>query len=117
MNETINKFNEISLSFLEQTAPITGTHYIKMFKLMKSLNNIAPINIFIRNVLPHKQKIIARNEMYFTEQSRNNNNNDIIGISKIYHILDDESKNNVWDIITALVLLAEQKHISSIKCC
>ena len=35
----------------------------------------------------------------------------IIGIKKIYHTLDYESKNNIWEIVLALVYLAEERCI------
>ena len=38
--------------------------------------------------------------------------NDIIGIKSIYHTLDKESKDNIWDIMHALVYLAEERYKS-----
>lgn len=112
MNQIITKFNEISIDFLNQTAPLTGYTYLYKFKMLTKFNTIYAIDMFIQNVLPYKHKIMARDETFFLNKSIETSYiNDIIGIKQIYHTLDKQSKNNIWDIITALLYLAEERFI------
>ncbi len=112
MNQIINKFNEISIDFLNQTAPLTGYSYLYKFKMLTQFNSIYAIDAFIQNVLPYKHKIITRNESFFLNKSIETSYiDDIIGIKQIYHKLDKQSKNNIWDIIIALIYLAEERFI------
>jgi hypothetical protein len=113
MNNIINQFNEISIDFLTETSALVGSSYLYKFKLMTRFNSIFAIDMFIQKVLPFKHKIIERDETYFMNEDINNNYmDDIIGIKKIYHTLDSQSKENIWDTILALVYLAEERYIN-----
>ena len=114
MNEIIKKFNTISIDFLSQTSKLVGTKYVFKFKFVTKFNSAYAIDIFIRRILPHKERIQIRDEMFFLEKSNdeefNQYMNDITGIKTIYHTLDDKSKENIWDILLALLYLAEERH-------
>ncbi len=114
MNTIIKDFNNISIDFLTQTSTYTGSSYLYKFKLMTKVNSIFAIDLFIQKVLPFKHKILKRDESFFISNSDNlvsaDYMNDIIGIKQIYHTLNNESKNNVWEIVTALVFLAEERY-------
>ncbi len=114
MNEIIKKFNDISIDFLSQTSKIVGTKYLFKFKLVTKINSVYAIDIFIRRILPHKEQIHTRDEQFFLEKTNdaefNAYMNDITGIKTIYHTLDNNSKENIWEILLALVYLAEERH-------
>ncbi len=78
---------------------------------MTKVNCVYAIDSFIQNVLPYKNKIVNREESFFMNKSIDNYMDDIIGIKQIYHTLDEESKNNIWEIVLALVYLAEERYI------
>ncbi len=111
MNNIIKQFNDISIDFLTQTSSIVGNTYLYKYKLMTKINCVYAIDTFINNVLPYKHKIINRDETFFLNKTIDNYMDDIIGIKKIYHTLDDESKNNIWEIVLALVYLADERYI------
>ena len=111
MNTIIKQFNDISIDFLTQTSSLVGCSYLYKFKLMTKVNCVYAIDSFIQNVLPYKNKIVNREESFFMNKSIDNYMDDIIGIKQIYHTLDEESKNNIWEIVLALVYLAEERYI------
>ena len=114
MNEIIKKFNDISIDFLSQTSKIVWTKYLFKFKFVTKINSVYAIDIFIRRILPHKEQIHDRDDTFFLEKTNdkefNEYMNDISGIKTIYHTLDDKSKENIWEILLALVYLAEERH-------
>ncbi len=112
MNNIVKEFNKILIEFLEQTVDITGTKYLNKFKFVTRINNMYPIDRFIVNVIPYKNYIDERNEEFFLSVSTNDDElmEDIMWLKEIYFKLDDESKENVWDIVTALACLAEERH-------
>ncbi len=114
MNEIIKKFNDISVDFLTQTSKLVGTKYVFKFKFVTKVNSAYAIDIFVRRILPHKDQIHSRNEDFFLDKTNdaefNEYMNDITGIKSIYHTLDDNSKESIWDILLALVYLAEERH-------
>ncbi len=115
MNDIIKQFNEISIDFLTQTSEIVGSSYLYKFKLITKVNSIFAIDLFIQRVIPHKKKIVERDETFFMNRTMGSDDpysdymDDIIGIKKIYHTLDTESKNNIWEIVLALLYLAEER--------
>ena len=110
MNNII-EFNNIIIDFLTQMSQYIGSSYLYKYKLMTSFNYMYGIDMFIDNVLIYKKKIINKDESFFLNKSMDNTNymDDIIGIKSIYHTLDKKSKDNIWDIMHALVYLAEER--------
>jgi len=117
MNNIIKEFNDISLDFLSQTSALVGYSYYYKFKLMTKVNCLFAIDLFIQKVLPYKQQIMSKDETYFINKSTDMTDymDDIIGIKQIYHTLDDKSKENIWEILLALVYLAEERYIINNK--
>ncbi len=110
MNNIVKEFNKISIDFLEQTSQIAGRKYLTKFRFITGINNMYAIDRFIKNVLPYKDYINARDEQFFLNTNVDNEfMDDIIWIKETYFTLDDTSKENVWNIVTALVLLAEER--------
>ena len=113
MNNIIKEFNEISIDFLTQTSSLVGLSYLYKFKLMTRFNSIFAIDLFIQRVLPFKNKIIERDETFFINKNADDDYmDDVIGIKQIYHTLDRQSKENIWEIVLALVYLAEERYIN-----
>jgi hypothetical protein len=116
MNNIIKEFNDISIDFLTQTSSIVGSSYLYKFKLMTRFNSIFAIDLFIKRVLPFKNKIIERDESFFLNKNIVKDDDDymddIIGIKQVYHTLDKQSKENIWDIVLALIYLAEERYIN-----
>ncbi len=116
MNAIVKEFNKISIEFLEQTSPIAGKKYLSKFKFITGINNMYAIDRFIKNVLPYKEFINNRDETFFLNKDVDSEfAEDIAWIKEAYFKLDDMSKNNVWNIVTALVLLAEERLIKKNK--
>ena len=113
MNNIIKEFNDISIDFLTQTSSLMGSTYLYKFKLMTRFNSIFAIDLFIERVLPFKHKIMQRDETFFLNKNLDTDDymDDVIGIKQIYHTLDRQSKENIWDIVLALVYLAEERYI------
>ena len=111
MKHIIKKFNDISINLLEQTASLTGNSYMNKFKLIIKVNCTMPIDTFIQHILPHKEKIINKNEEFFIMKSKETIYfNEILGLTEIYYKLDNDSRNGIWDIMLALMYLAEERH-------
>ena len=112
----IKQFNNLLHSFLIQISPIIGSNYLSYYKRFTKINAIAPINFFIENVYIHKTKIINKDENYFNHNDdvlKHYNNdqyklNEIFKLRGLYDKIDDESKNNTWIYLHALIGLTEE---------
>ena len=113
MNNIIKEFNDISIDFLTHTSSLMGSTYLYKFKLMTRFNSMFAIDLFIERVLPFKNKIVQKDETFFLNKNLDTDDymDDVIGIKQIYHTLDRQSKENIWDIVLALVYLAEERYI------
>ena len=117
INDIIKQFNDISIDFMKQTEKITGTSYIIQFRLMTMLNSIIAIDMYIKNILPYKDYIYNKDERFFINMNINesymNYFTDILKLKTIFTELDHETKNNIWEYIQALTILAEEKYKSN----
>ena len=111
----IKQFNNLLQSFLVQISPLIGTSYLTYYKQFIKINSIAPIQFFIENIYIHKKKIINKDENYFNNDDvlkyYNNDQyklNEIFKLRGLYNKIDDESKNNTWTYLHALVGLTEE---------
>ena len=111
MSRIVENFNEITIDFLNQMAPLTGKKYYYKYSLAIKFNSSYGIDSFIENVLHFKEKILNKDESFFLNHDVDNNYiNDIIGIKEIYHTLDNKSRKSIWEILFALVYLAEERY-------
>jgi len=138
LSDKIKDFNEIFSSLLIQISPHIGSSYHIQFEQVIKYNSLLPIEQFLVYALPRKDKILNRNEEYFTtisnkpslEQFCDNMiknkeaiidkkvTNDslkhskamdeIIRLKDIYVNLDETSKSNIWDIFQALLIIGEE---------
>ena len=115
-SEKIKQFNEILSSFLIQVSPLVGTTYHRQFQEIVKYNSLLPLEQFLVHALPVRDKIISRDETYFSnttnhkDQIGNDENilNEILRLQDIYVQLDETSKSNVWDIFQAMLILGEE---------
>jgi hypothetical protein len=113
--EIVKNFNLILESFLLQITPLVGSFYITKFQLIIKANSTLPIEKFLVHALPLRDKILNRDETYFAnndnhkEKIKNKNSiiNEILRLQNIYVKLDQISKENVWDIFQAMLILGE----------
>lgn len=120
--EIVKKFNEILGSFLVQITPLVGGKYHKKFTMATKFNSSLAIERFLVHALPVRDKILERDETYFTNNDYSNEVendeetlNEIVNMKDIYTKLDKESIDNVWDIFQALLVLGED-YIRIKKC-
>jgi hypothetical protein len=119
--EIIKSFNTIIESFLLQTSELVGTTYYSYFKKIIKVNSLIAIDSAISYLLPFKDKIFDKDETYFTNENNYMDKVNDSGINKkftsdkilseifrlkdIYYKLNEESRENVWSILQALVQL------------
>lgn len=117
-NEIIIKFNKIVEKLLIDTSSYLGNSYLKKFKFIITFNKKMPINRFCTYCLKYKEQILSRNpdyflnyELYVNETSNLDDKdfylNEVLNLTEIYMKADEDSRNNLWDIMTALIFLAE----------
>jgi hypothetical protein len=110
----ISQFNEILKSFLIQVVPIVGSTYYNNIQTIIKFNAALPIENFLYYAIECREKIMNRDESYFIDKEviisnveRVEKLDEIFRLQNIYIVLDDTSKDNVWDIFQALLILGE----------
>jgi hypothetical protein len=117
--EIIRSFNSILENFLQQVSPLIGTSYCHYFKQFIKANCVLPIQYFINNIYNNnnlENKILNRDESYFTDpetyseitKEYDSGMMEIIRLKGIYEQLSSDSKDNVWDISQALLILSKE---------
>ena len=114
--EKIKTFNSILEDLLKQLEPIIGSSYHSYFTKYIKYNYVYPIQQFILYAIPMKEKILNRDETYFTnpdnhidkikESKEENALDEIIRLKGIWEQLSNESKDNVWDMTQAMLIIA-----------
>lgn len=117
----IKKFNSIISNLLDQVSPLIGKRYSDYFNKLIRINSILPVQNFIIHAIPHEKKIKERDPDYFLNESVYKKAvhkkwgekadwylNEILNLKEIYLNVDDSSKENLWDIVTALLLLSKK---------
>lgn len=115
-SENIKQFNEILGSFLIQVSPLVGTSYSYQFEQIIKYNSLMPIEQFLVHALPLRDKIIKRDESYFSNHENHTDKigdnkailDEILRLNNIYSQLDIVSRSNVWDIFQAMLYLGEE---------
>lgn len=113
-SNVVVQFNEILSSFLIQIVPIVGSTYYNNIQKIVKYNSALPIENFLYYAIECRDKIMARDESYFlddelikTSIEREEKLDEIFKLKNIYSCLDETSKNNVWEIFQALLILGE----------
>ena len=123
--DIVVKFNNITRDLLNDMKNIIGKNYTYKFNLITTINPTLPISKFKLNVLKFKKYILEKNGNYFEDEniiiSEINSNielfddkeyylNEYYNLRNIYMNIDDESKENFWDILKVLIFLCEDYH-------
>ena len=115
--EKIKSFNEILETFLQQLSPIIGTTYHFYFQKLVKANAVMPIQQFLVEVIPFKDKIMNKDESYFLDIETNAEDKiqgdeqvltEILRLKDIYSGLDNQSRQEVWNYFQALIVLSEE---------
>jgi hypothetical protein len=120
--DIIKNFNSILGDFLKQVSPMVGTTYHHYFTKLIQINAVEPIRLFSYYVhnseKPLATYIETRNEEYFENTDNHKKYMDkvtsenalmeIIKLKGIYSQLNKESKDNLWDILQALLQLSKE---------
>jgi len=120
--DIIKNFNSILGDFLKQVSPMVGTTYHHHFTKLIQINAVEPIRLFSYYVhnseKPLATYIETRNEEYFENTDNHKKYMDkvtsenalmeIIKLQGIYTQLNKESKDNLWDILQALLQLSKE---------
>jgi len=117
----IKKFNSIMTDLLEQVSPLLGKKYCIYFSQLIKVNSVLPIKNFVEYGIQHKKIIMDRNPDYFLSNETyktdvkkyygdkaDNKLMEILNFKIIYNTIDKDSRDNLWDIVIALLLLAEE---------
>jgi len=117
----IKKFNSIISNLLDQVSSLIGTKYSGYFNKLIKVNAILPIKNFIVHAIPHERKILDRDPDYFMDESVYKKEvrrkwgenvdwylNEILNLKTVYLSVDDESKENLWDTVTVLLLMSKK---------
>lgn len=113
----IKSFNKLVTSLLSQLSPIIGSSYYRNFNKLIKYNSIFPINHFIENMYVHKHEIINKDEKYFYNYDLNSIDelnsdksllDEVLRLKNIYEKVDNESKNNLWTYLQAMLGIAEE---------
>jgi hypothetical protein len=128
--DIVVKFNNITKNLLDDMKNIIGNKYANHFNLIIRMNSTLPISKFKLNVLKFKNYIFDKNSEYFENENiiinEINNDKELIkekeyylneyyNLKNIYMNIDNDSKDNFWDILKVLVYLCENYHSKIIK--
>lgn len=113
----IKSFNRLVTSLLSQLSPIIGSSYYSNFNKLIKYNSIVPLQHFIENMYEHRQEIINKDEKYFYNYDLNSIDelnsdksllDEVLRLKNIYEKVDDDSKNNLWTYLQAMLGIAEE---------
>jgi hypothetical protein len=123
--QIIREFNDVLESFLVQIAPIIGSTYNHYLKQLIKVNCLMPIQQFIVYGYDYRDKIMNKDESYFSSEKNKSEIDKKINLSKanqseekmylkeifrlegIWTELSPSSKENVWDFMQALIYLSD----------
>ena len=112
--EKIKTFNSILEDLLKQLEPKIGSTYHTYFVKYIKYNYVYPIQQFLFYALPMKEKILNKDETYFTNTNNHTDHfkgydeglDEILRLKGIWEDLDEQSKESLWDITQALLVIA-----------
>jgi len=114
--DKVKSFNGLLESLLIQMSPFIGTTYHNKFMMIVKMNAILPIQEFLLQATPVRDKILNRDESYFEADTalstlvavETKYINNILKLQNIYTKLDKKSRDNVWQIFQCMLILAEE---------
>ena len=114
-NDTMHKFlKELKRVIPEQSSSITS--FKTKFKNLRRVNSKKPLELWMRNALPYKEKIFTRDIDFFNtcndekclEAKQTAKQCMNLGTQTIYQYwssLDEHTKNTIWDYQQTLLIL------------
>jgi hypothetical protein len=113
-SNVVVQFNEVLSSFLIQIVPIVGSTYHSNIQKIIKYNSALPVENFLYYAIEYRDKILNRDDTYFLDDKvitsnieREDKLDEVFQLRNIYIYLDKTSKDNVWDILQALLILGE----------
>jgi hypothetical protein len=114
MNSTIDQFNKIAHQLLEELSEITDSPKIKMGKsVLRTIiekNPEHPIEQFILKLLPFKEHIFSKNEVFFLEEDFSDDESLISELLKMKYLwkrLSGDNKEIVFQYLIQLSIASE----------
>lgn len=110
--EKIKTFNSILEDLLKQLSPRIGSSYHFYFNKLIKINSVLPIQHFLFYALPMKDKLLNRDDDYFSNpvnyakhfEGDNDRLNEFIKLRKFWDELSEKDKDGLWDITQALLI-------------
>ena len=119
--QVVKDFNELLEVLIQQIGPLTGNNsYHKLFKTLVKCNAILPINKFNEYAIDWSTQIESKDESFFLSSKNIEENihededkddellNRIFQLQNVWTTLDKESKDNLWEMIQALLTLGKK---------
>lgn len=121
--QIVKDFNALLEAVIQQVAPLTGNSYHLLFKNLIKMNALLPIQTFNQHAFKWKKQIDERDEAFFlnaenVKAAANDAGHDISDneavLTQMFHLqgvwnnLDKNSKDNLWEMLQALMMLGEQ---------
>jgi hypothetical protein len=117
----IKDFNQLLECLIQQVTPMTGNNYHFLFTKLIKINALLPIQTFHEYAHSWKKQIEKRDETFFLDENTaksvakdGEDLSEVFKLTGIWKTLDDDSKNNLWEIFNGLLILSEQYHDSKI---
>lgn len=113
--QIVKDFNSLLEALIQQVSPLTGNSYHFLFKNLVKANALLPIKTFNQYALEWKSHITKRDESFFLRKdvinsatTDGNALNEIFQLQGVWKDLDQTSKDNLWEMLNALLMLGEQ---------
>lgn len=115
----VKDFNQLLECLIQQVAPMTGNNYHFLFTKLIKINALLPIQTFHEYAHAWKEQIEKRDEAFFLDENTaksvakdGDDLSEVFKLTGIWKTLDDDSKNNLWEIFNGLLILSEQYYDS-----
>lgn len=112
--QIVKDFNSLLEALIQQIAPLTGNSYHFLFKNLIKANALLPIQTFNQFALEWKTHIETKDESFFLKEEIVKSTTDdtnvlqqIFQLQGVWKNLDNNSKENLWEMLGALLMLGE----------
>jgi hypothetical protein len=109
-NHILEKWNELLLQFIEQLDNIFQDDEVKNIKAKYNVSKIfsktMAISLFIKNVNPHGDEIMSKNEHYFFHKSSSIELTEGLDLKKYFTMTSVDNKEIIWQYLQGLYILS-----------
>lgn len=113
--QIVKDFNSLLEALIQQITPLTNGSYHLLFKNLVKMNALLPIKTFNEYALQWKDHILQRDEKFFLREDvikgatdDSDAINQIFQLQDVWKHLDQNSKDNLWEMTQALLQLGEE---------